>query len=300
MKRDRLPAVPWILPTGEECEVPDHWPAAGAAFVARKVEALASNPAVWNKTVLILNYDENDGLFDHVVPPTAPPHTPGEYVHGLPMPICAGFRVPCVVVSRWTAGGWVSSERFDHTSVLRLLEKVTGVHEPNISAWRRKTFGDMTSVFHFHHEHGHPPKLPNAHTLLAKARHEFKHLPKRSPHRGVNAGSGKATPLTARNRSHSTEIRIETTNFQGHGSTAGNTRGTLARSASDGSRNPRSALRACVVAGTGAQGVTQTTAHLNHAEIDRQGAETGTRSFCPRPGPGNKRVCPGVRSGKRS
>jgi phospholipase C len=179
VKHDKLPAVSWILPTGDECEYPGHWPAAGAAYVARKVEALASNPDVWNKTVLILNYDENDGLFDHVVPPTAPPHTPGEYVQGLP--IGAGFRVPCVVVSPWTAGGWVSSERFDHTSVLRFLEKVTGVHEPNITAWRRTTFGDMTSVLHFHHKHSEPPKLPNAHALLAKAYHEFKHLPKPSP-----------------------------------------------------------------------------------------------------------------------
>jgi phospholipase C len=97
VKRDRLPTVSWILPTGEACEHPDHWPAAGAAFVARKIEALASNPDVWNKTVLILNYDENDGLFDHVVPPTPPPHTPGEYIHDLP--IGAGFRVPCVIVS---------------------------------------------------------------------------------------------------------------------------------------------------------------------------------------------------------
>jgi phospholipase C len=117
-----------------------------------------------------------------VISPTAPPHTPGEFVQGLP--IGAGFRVPCVVVSPWTDGGWVSSERFDHTSDLRFLEKFTGVHEPNITAWRRKTFGDMTSVFHFHHEHSEPPKLANAHALLRKAHHEFKHLPK------VSAPSG--------------------------------------------------------------------------------------------------------------
>ncbi len=186
VKLDRLPAVSWLLPTGGECEAPGgRWPAAGAVFVARKVEALASNPDVWNKTVFILNYDENDGLFDHVVPPTAPPNTPGEYVQGLP--IGAGFRVPCVVVSPWTAGGWVSSERFDHTSVLRFLEKVTGVREPNITAWRRKTFGDMTSVFRSRQEQGRPPKLPDAHAVWAKVRHEFKDLPKPSAHRGVGS-----------------------------------------------------------------------------------------------------------------
>ena len=140
---------------------------------------------MWNKTVFILNYDENDGLFDHVVPPTAPPNTPGEYVQGLP--IGAGFRVPCVVVSPWTAGGWVSSERFDHTSVLRFLEKVTGVREPNITAWRRKTFGDMTSVLRSRQEQGRPPKLPDAHAVWAKVRHEIKELPKPSAHRGAGS-----------------------------------------------------------------------------------------------------------------
>jgi phospholipase C len=185
VKHDRLPTVSWILPNGEACEHPDHWPAAGAELVARKIEALAANPDVWNKTVFILNYDENDGLFDHVVPPTAPPHTPGEYVQGVP--IGAGFRVPCVVISPWTAGGWVSNEWFDHTSVLRFLEKVTGVREPNITGWRRKTFGDMTSVFRFKNKQGEFPKLPNAHHLLAKAQHEFKHLPKASPHLGAGS-----------------------------------------------------------------------------------------------------------------
>jgi phospholipase C len=175
VKHDKLPTVSWLLPTGEECEAPNHWPAAGAAFIARRIEALASNPDVWNKTVFILNYDENDGLFDHVIPPTAPPNTPGEYAAGVP--IGAGFRVPCIVVSPWTAGGWVSSERFDHTSVIRFLEQVTGVREPNISAWRRKTFGDMTSVLRFD-QNGPPPKLPNARALLGKAQHDFQNLPK--------------------------------------------------------------------------------------------------------------------------
>ena len=97
------------------------------------------------QTVFILNYDENDGIFDHVVPPTAPAGTPGEYVDGLP--IGAGFRVPCLIVSPWTQGGWIASETFDHTSVLRFLERLTGVPIPNISAWRRATFGDLTSAF---------------------------------------------------------------------------------------------------------------------------------------------------------
>jgi phospholipase C len=102
-------------------------PADGAAFVASKIDALAANPEVWAKTLFILNYDENDGIFDHVAPPVPPVGTPHEFVDGLP--IGAGFRVPCILVSPWTTRGWVSSDVFDHTSVLLFLEKFTGVHE---------------------------------------------------------------------------------------------------------------------------------------------------------------------------
>jgi phospholipase C len=103
---------------------------------------------VFAKTVFILIYDENDGFFDHVVPPTAPAGTAGEYitVDNVSSPIGLGFRVPCVIVSPWTVGGYVCHDTFDHTSVTRLLEQVTGVTNPNISAWRRQAVGDFTSA----------------------------------------------------------------------------------------------------------------------------------------------------------
>jgi len=172
---DKLPAVSWIIPTGYQSEHPDYMPADGAAYVASKIDAIAANPEVWAKTALILNYDENDGLFDHVVPPTPPPGTPDEFINGLP--IGAGFRVPCIIVSPWTAGGWVCSERFDHTSVLQFLEKFTGVREPNISDWRRKTFGDLTSAFRFAEPKAKPPVLIDTTGPLTLARNESAQLP---------------------------------------------------------------------------------------------------------------------------
>lgn len=183
-KNDRLPAVSWIIPTSHESEHPDYMPAAGAAYVARKIDAIASNPEVWAKTVFILDYDENDGLFDHVAPPVPPAGTPQEFVRGLP--IGGGFRVPCIIVSPWTVGGWVCSESFDHTSVLQFLEKFTGVKEPNISEWRRQTFGDLTSAFHFDQPRDTPPTLPNAGQLLAQVRDEIGQLPKPIPPNDLN------------------------------------------------------------------------------------------------------------------
>jgi len=171
---DNLPAVSWILPPLQLSEHPHYMPAAGAAFVASKIDAIAANPEVWAKTVFILNYDENDGLFDHVAPPVPPPGTIDEFVNGLP--IGAGFRVPCIIVSPWTAGGWVCSQPFDHTSVLRFLEKFTGVREPNISEWRRQTFGSLASVFRFNETMAEPPVLPDTSGPLTLANFEVDHL----------------------------------------------------------------------------------------------------------------------------
>ena len=175
---NRLPAVSWIMPTSFQSEHPDFMPAVGAAFVASKIDAIAANPDVWAKTVFILNYDENDGLFDHVAPPVPPPGTRDEFVEGLP--VGAGFRVPCIIVSPWTAGGWVCSEPFDHTSVLQFLEQFTGVREENISKWRRQTFGNLTSAFHFSEKAG-KPILPDTNGTLEAARYERSSLPKPIP-----------------------------------------------------------------------------------------------------------------------
>jgi phospholipase C len=171
---DRLPVVSWIVPTSYQSEHPDYTPAAGADFVASKIEAIASNPDVWNSTVFILNYDENDGLFDHVAPPTAPAGTPGEYIDGLP--IGAGFRVPCIIVSPWTQGGWISSGMFDHTSVLQFLELLTGVTIPNLTPWRRATFGNLASAFGTPAS-VYPPRLPDTKAALARAVYEVTALP---------------------------------------------------------------------------------------------------------------------------
>ncbi|HEU4850757.1 MAG TPA: phospholipase C, phosphocholine-specific [Telluria sp.] len=152
-----LPAVSWIVTPARFCEHPDvNPPGYGESLVARILDALTANPAVWAKTALIICYDEEGGFFDHV-PPAVPPasrsdgysgvSTDGEITGGEPVGL--GARVPLLVVSPWTRGGWVCSEVFDHTSILRFLEKRFGVAEPNISPWRRAVCGDLTSMFDF-------------------------------------------------------------------------------------------------------------------------------------------------------
>ena len=146
-RHDRLPQVSWLVAPTAQSEHPDFLVAAGAEYIAQKLDAIASNADVWAKTAFILCYDENDGLFDHVVPPTAPRGTRAEFVDGLNIGL--GFRTPTTIVSPWTAGGYVCSDVFDHSSLIRFLEARFGVREPNISAWRRRTCGDLTSAFRF-------------------------------------------------------------------------------------------------------------------------------------------------------
>jgi len=171
---DRLPTVSWIIPTSFQSEHPAFLPAVGADYIASKIDAIAANPSVWEKTVFVLVYDENDGLFDHVLPPTAPAGTTDEWitVDGTPDPIGLGFRVPCVVVSPWTVGGYVSHSTFDHTSVIRLIETVTGVMCPNISAWRRATSGDLASVLGTRAQAS--PRLPGTQAELVAAEEQVR------------------------------------------------------------------------------------------------------------------------------
>jgi phospholipase C len=155
VKKNQLPAVSWVIPPDGFDEHPPAPPALGEWFTSQILQTLVSNPAVWAKTVLFIMYDENDGFFDHVAPPTAPPGTPGEYVtkHPLPPadgpisgPVGMGVRVPMLVVSPFSAGGWVCSDTFDHTSQLQFIAERFGVSIPNVSAWRRETAGNLTTT----------------------------------------------------------------------------------------------------------------------------------------------------------
>jgi phospholipase C len=155
---DQLPAVSWIFPSFVACDHPSAPPLLGEQLVASVLRTLVSKPKIWEKAALIVSYDENGGFYDHVAPPTPPPGTPGEHLTmdklpadagGVRGPVGLGFRVPCMVISPYSRGGFVCSQVFDHTSQLKFLERRFGVDVPNISKWRRKTVGDMTRAFSF-------------------------------------------------------------------------------------------------------------------------------------------------------
>ena len=162
MAAGTLPQVSWIHGPAVQCEHPATAPQWGENLVQTVLDTLTSNPEVWAHTLFILNYDENGGFFDHVPPPVPPAGTPGEYLTlsplpsnagGIAGPVGLGFRVPCILMSPFTQGGFRATEVFDHTSTLRLMETLFGVEVPNLSAWRRSVTGDMTSALAL----GQPP-----------------------------------------------------------------------------------------------------------------------------------------------
>ncbi|MGN6270555.1 MAG: alkaline phosphatase family protein [Sphingomonas sp.] len=177
IRSGNIPQVSWIVPPSTLSEHPDYLPAAGEHHTHQVLQALWSNPKLWAKTALILNYDENDGQFDHVAPPTPEPGTASEFIDG--EPIGLGFRVPCMVISPFSRGNYVCGTTFDHTSTLKLLEKRFGVEVANLSAWRRETVGDLTSAFAFDRAPRFDvPALPDTAELLELAEREIASLPR--------------------------------------------------------------------------------------------------------------------------
>jgi phospholipase C len=182
VRAGKLPTVSWVVPPERFSDHPSS-PWYGAWYLSEVFDILTQNPDVWKKTIFILCYDENDGYFDHV-PPFMPPHPDrpetGKVSAGMDTaveqlspaqeraflrhhpgasaaPIGLGFRVPLVIASPWSRGGYVCSQVFDHTSILQLLENFlshkTGqpVRETNISEWRRTVCGDLSAVFRPYH-----------------------------------------------------------------------------------------------------------------------------------------------------
>jgi phospholipase C len=175
-----LPSVSWIIPPLGFDEHPSSSPTNGMYFTSLVLDALTSNPAVWSKTALFLMYDENDGWFDHVPPPTPPPGTEGEFLTATPPkvgdpapgtlgitgPLGLGVRVPMLVISPFSRGGHVASELFDHTSQLKLISERFGVQVPNVSKWRLDTVGDLTSTLFRSPANTIVPELPLAPVYL--------------------------------------------------------------------------------------------------------------------------------------
>jgi phospholipase C len=88
---------------------------AGQNFLNQVYTAVTTSPA-WNRTLLVINYDEWGGFFDHVAPTAGPDPRP-DLGTGL-----RGFRTPCLVISPRSPRRTVAHNLYDHTSVLKMIE----------------------------------------------------------------------------------------------------------------------------------------------------------------------------------
>lgn len=179
VRTGKLPQVSYITAPEAYSEHPNFAPDYGAWYVSQIIDILSAHPEVFSKTVVFLNYDEEGGFFDHMVPPT-PPQTPaqgdstvstkneifpGDGGMHVVAPYGLGMRVPMLVISPWSKGGWVNSQVFDHTSLIRFLEArfardYPGLIETNITPWRRAVTGDLTSAFDFSNPDPKQVRLP--------------------------------------------------------------------------------------------------------------------------------------------
>lgn len=195
VENNTLATVNWVLPSAAESEHPGApcSPTHGGYFAETVLEALTSNPEVWSKTIFILNFDENDGYFDHALNPAVPSYdsagvlqgkstipieglyfnnatrtySSGSYISsedtisGNLRPWGLGFRVPFTVVSPWSRGGWVNSAVASHASIGLFLEKWLDITVPAISPWHRSVLSDLTSFFDFATPNDTFPTMPD-------------------------------------------------------------------------------------------------------------------------------------------
>jgi phospholipase C len=131
----QLPEVSFIDPRFQDessgTSQDDHLHAdirAGEYFINQIYNAVTASPN-WPSTVFIVNYDEWGGFFEHVVPPVAPVPTATRdagVAEGIdvddPLFGLLGFRVPNLIVSPFARRGFITSQQFDHTSILKMIE----------------------------------------------------------------------------------------------------------------------------------------------------------------------------------
>jgi phospholipase C len=115
-RENRLPSVSIVDPPFTLADDhPPHNPALGEKFIGLIVDALTNSPA-WEKSALVLLYDECGGFYDHRPPPAS----------GVPNDIDTnlGFRVPALIVSPYARRGLASHTQHDHTSFIRSLQEL--------------------------------------------------------------------------------------------------------------------------------------------------------------------------------
>jgi phospholipase C len=109
-KAGTLPAVSWVIPSGQNSDHPSDPLSKGTAWVTSVVNAIMKSPNWWS-TAIFLSWDDWGGLYDHVAPPTADS-------------MGYGIRVPGIVISPWAKHGVIDHQTLSHDAYLKFIENV--------------------------------------------------------------------------------------------------------------------------------------------------------------------------------
>jgi phospholipase C len=153
-KQGKLPRVSFVDPvfTGtDEGTAGDDHPHAdirvGEWFLSRIYRAVTTSPN-WPRTVLMINFDEWGGFFDHVPPPLAPDVDPSYTLRG--------FRVPCLVISPYARRRHVAHAIYDHTSILKMIEWRWNLEPLSV---RDAQANNIANVLDFKHRNLKAPRI---------------------------------------------------------------------------------------------------------------------------------------------
>ena len=114
----QLPAVSWVIPTGQTSDHPGNNNGTGPSWVASIVNAIGGS-SYWSNTAVIITWDDWGGWYDHVPPPKVIEDRTSwgsGYVYG--------FRVPLIIVSSYAKAGYVSHVTHDFGSILKFIEQI--------------------------------------------------------------------------------------------------------------------------------------------------------------------------------
>lgn len=115
LEEERLPSVVFFKPSAEDNQHPGYASIKAAdEKLSQIVEAVRSRQSIWKKSLIIVTYDENGGLWDHVTPPKKDRWGPGT-------------RIPALIISPYAKKGFVDHTQYDTTSILRLIEERYGL-----------------------------------------------------------------------------------------------------------------------------------------------------------------------------
>lgn len=166
-----LPMISYIIGPTELSEHPPYSPHDGAWLQQQVVNAVTKGKN-WNSTALIISFDESGGWGDHVTPYHSPNGTQGEWLED-PYDLFGytfsgpGYRLPFYIISPWTRGGHVFTEKADHNSQILFVEKWLAAKGINavtdqMPAWRRTHMSDLTAAFDFSAPNTSIPSIPVA------------------------------------------------------------------------------------------------------------------------------------------